>query len=64
MSCCAVRLRVVMRCMSDLVLFLLVPSVLSRSHRGIRHWWGVRVRGQHTKTTGRRGKTVGPAGKK
>lgn len=53
-----------MRCMSDLVLFLLVPSVLSRSHRGIRHWWGVRVRGQHTKTTGRRGKTVGPAGKK
>lgn len=35
-----------------------------RSHRGIRHYWGVRVRGQHTKTTGRRGKTVGPAGKK
>eukprot|EP00040_Diaphanoeca_grandis_P001921 m.20077 g.20077 ORF g.20077 m.20077 type:complete len:157 (-) comp12736_c0_seq1:139-609(-) len=24
-----------------------------RSHRGIRHYWGVRVRGQHTKTTGR-----------
>jgi hypothetical protein len=23
------------------------------SHRGIRHYWGVRVRGQHTKTTGR-----------
>merc|ERR1711871_1586382 len=21
-----------------------------RSHRGIRHYWGVRVRGQHTKT--------------
>ncbi|XP_063933189.1 small ribosomal subunit protein uS13-like [Zophobas morio] len=24
-----------------------------RSHRGIRHAWGLRVRGQHTKTTGR-----------
>ncbi|WRT64514.1 40S ribosomal protein S18 [Kwoniella shivajii] len=30
-----------------------------RSHRGLRHHWGLRVRGQHTKTTGRRvGKTV------
>ncbi|EGD79684.1 40S ribosomal protein S18 [Salpingoeca rosetta] len=35
-----------------------------RLHRGIRHMWGVRVRGQHTKTTGRRGKTVGVAKKK
>ena len=35
-----------------------------RSHRGLRHYWGLRVRGQHTKTTGRRGKTVGVAGKK
>lgn len=26
-----------------------------RAHRGLRHWWGIRVRGQHTKTTGRRG---------
>ena len=26
-----------------------------RCHRGLRHYWGVRVRGQHTKTTGRRG---------
>lgn len=25
-----------------------------RAHRGIRHFWGMRVRGQHTKTTGRR----------
>ena len=25
-----------------------------RAHRGLRHWWGIRVRGQHTKTTGRR----------
>lgn len=29
-----------------------------RAHRGLRHQWGFRVRGQHTKTTGRRGKTV------
>ncbi len=35
-----------------------------RAHRGLRHWWGIRVRGQHTKTTGRRGKTVGVAKKK
>lgn len=25
-----------------------------RTHRGLRHHWGLRVRGQHTKTTGRR----------
>ncbi|ODV92328.1 hypothetical protein CANCADRAFT_12345, partial [Tortispora caseinolytica NRRL Y-17796] len=25
-----------------------------RAHRGLRHYWGLRVRGQHTKTTGRR----------
>lgn len=35
-----------------------------RSHRGLRHYWGVRVRGQHTKTTGRRGRTVGVSKKK
>lgn len=35
-----------------------------RAHRGLRHYWGFRVRGQHTKTTGRRGKQVGSAGKK
>jgi small subunit ribosomal protein S18e len=35
-----------------------------RCNRGIRHYWGVRVRGQHTKTTGRRGRTVGVAKKK
>lgn len=35
-----------------------------RAHRGLRHYWGVRVRGQHTKTTGRRGKTVGVSKKK
>lgn len=35
-----------------------------RNHRGLRHFWGLKVRGQHTKTTGRRGRTVGVAGKK
>jgi len=35
-----------------------------RLHRGLRHYWGLRVRGQHTKTTGRRGKTVGVSKKK
>eukprot|EP00939_MAST-03C_sp_MAST-3C-sp1_P000716 g716.t1 len=30
-----------------------------RCHRGLRHYWGIKVRGQHTKTTGRRGRTVG-----
>jgi small subunit ribosomal protein S18e len=24
-----------------------------RNHRGLRHYWGLRVRGQHTKTSGR-----------
>lgn len=35
-----------------------------RNHRGLRHYWGIKVRGQHTKTTGRRGKTVGVSKKK
>eukprot|EP00300_Choanocystis_sp_HF-7_P037727 c54017_g1_i1.p1 GENE.c54017_g1_i1~~c54017_g1_i1.p1 ORF type:complete len:166 (+),score=18.75 c54017_g1_i1:31-498(+) len=30
-----------------------------RLHRGLRHYWGVRVRGQHTKTTGRHGRYLG-----
>eukprot|EP00232_Nephroselmis_pyriformis_P021050 CAMPEP_0182867296 /NCGR_PEP_ID=MMETSP0034_2-20130328/8643_1 /TAXON_ID=156128 /ORGANISM="Nephroselmis pyriformis, Strain CCMP717" /LENGTH=153 /DNA_ID=CAMNT_0024999643 /DNA_START=37 /DNA_END=498 /DNA_ORIENTATION=+ len=34
-----------------------------RAHRGLRHYWGLTVKGQHTKTTGRRGKTVGVRGK-
>ncbi|KUF77283.1 40S ribosomal protein S18 [Phytophthora nicotianae] len=34
------------------------------AHRGLRHWWGLKVRGQHTKTTGRRGRTVGILGGK
>ena len=24
-----------------------------RAHRGLRHYWGIKVRGQHTGTTGR-----------
>eukprot|EP00916_Digyalum_oweni_P014088 GHVL01023066.1.p1 GENE.GHVL01023066.1~~GHVL01023066.1.p1 ORF type:complete len:127 (+),score=18.55 GHVL01023066.1:313-693(+) len=35
-----------------------------RLHKGLRHHWGITVRGQHTKTTGRRGKVVGVARKK
>lgn len=35
-----------------------------RCNRGIRHHNGHTVRGQHTKTTGRRGKTVGVSKKK
>ncbi|CAF1066595.1 unnamed protein product [Adineta ricciae] len=35
-----------------------------RVHRGLRHYWNLRVRGQHTKTTGRRGRTVGVSKKK
>eukprot|EP00297_Palpitomonas_bilix_P019035 CAMPEP_0113879128 /NCGR_PEP_ID=MMETSP0780_2-20120614/7064_1 /TAXON_ID=652834 /ORGANISM="Palpitomonas bilix" /LENGTH=156 /DNA_ID=CAMNT_0000865671 /DNA_START=40 /DNA_END=510 /DNA_ORIENTATION=+ /assembly_acc=CAM_ASM_000599 len=35
-----------------------------RLHRGLRHHWGLRVRGQMTKTTGRRGKTVGVSKKR
>ncbi|KDD73975.1 ribosomal protein S13/S18 [Helicosporidium sp. ATCC 50920] len=35
-----------------------------RNHRGLRAYWGLKVRGQHTKTTGRRGKTVGVSKKK
>ena len=33
-------------------------------HRGLRHWWGIKVRGQKTKSTGRKGKTVGVVRKK
>ena len=33
-------------------------------HKGLRHYFGLRVRGQHTCSTGRRGQTVGVAKKK
>lgn len=35
-----------------------------RCNRGLRHHWGLRVRGQHTKTTGRGGQTLGVERKK
>merc|ERR1712051_861962 len=35
-----------------------------RAHRGLRHCWGLRSRGQHTKSSGRRGRTVGVSKKK
>jgi small subunit ribosomal protein S13 len=35
-----------------------------KSYRGIRHALGLKVRGQHTKTTGRKGQTVGVRRKK
>ena len=35
-----------------------------RCHRGLRHHWNLRVRGQHTKTTGRFGRTMGVSKKK
>ncbi|KAL0389491.1 UNVERIFIED_CONTAM: 40S ribosomal protein S18 [Sesamum calycinum] len=44
-------------------IYILLCATL-RNHRGLRHYWGLRVRGQHTKTTGRRGKTVGVSKKR
>lgn len=35
-----------------------------RKHRGLRHFWGIKVRGQRTKSTGRTGKTLGVTKKK
>ncbi|XP_020596926.1 40S ribosomal protein S18-like [Phalaenopsis equestris] len=35
-----------------------------RNHQGLRHYWGHRVRGQHTKIIGRRGKTLGASKKR
>jgi len=36
----------------------------SKNHRGIRHFYGLRVRGQRTKSTGRCGRTLGVTRKK
>ena len=33
-------------------------------HRGLRHFWGLKVRGQKTKSTGRTGRTLGVTKKK
>ncbi len=35
-----------------------------KCHRGLRHFWGLKVRGQKTKSTGRTGRTLGVARKK
>ena len=35
-----------------------------RQHRGLRHYLGIKVRGQKTKSTGRTGKTLGVTKKK
>ena len=35
-----------------------------RKHRGLRHFWGLKVKGQHSKSTGRTGKTLGVTRKK
>jgi ribosomal protein S13 len=37
---------------------------LCRNHRRLCHYWGLRVRGQYTKTTGHRGRTVGVSKKR
>ena len=36
----------------------------AKQHRGLRHYWGQRCRGQRTKSTGRCGKTLGVIRKK
>lgn len=45
------------------VIFYCVLLFVSR-HRGLRHHWGVKVRGQHTKTNGHGNRTVGYQAKK
>jgi small subunit ribosomal protein S18e len=35
-----------------------------RKHRGLRHFWHLKVKGQKTKSTGRTGKTLGVTRKK
>jgi small subunit ribosomal protein S18e len=35
-----------------------------RKHRGLRHFWNLKVKGQRTKSTGRTGKTLGVTKKK
>ena len=36
----------------------------ARKHRGLRHFWNLKVKGQRTKSTGRTGKTLGVTRKK
>jgi small subunit ribosomal protein S18e len=35
-----------------------------KSHRGLRHYMGLKVKGQKTKSTGRTGRTLGVTKKK
>ena len=35
-----------------------------KNHRGLRHYWGIKVRGQRTYSTGRCGRTLGVTKKK
>ena len=35
-----------------------------KMHRGLRHFWGHKVKGQRTKSTGRTGRTLGVTRKK
>ena len=35
-----------------------------KNHRGLRHFWGLKVKGQRTKSTGRTGRTLGVTRKK
>lgn len=61
---CAFSLWLFFLNMSWLLFICCFPVASYRNHRGLRHYWGLRVRGQHTKTTGRRGKTVGVSKKR
>jgi len=47
-----------------MMMMMAMMMMISSAHRGLRHHWGLRVRGQHTKTTGRKGRTVGVSKKK
>ncbi|PRQ20201.1 putative ribosomal protein S13 [Rosa chinensis] len=55
-------------CLSQVLLVshhvLLYFVVSTWNHRGLRHYSGLRVRGQHSKTIGHRGKIVGVSKKR
>ena len=41
------------------MLCIVFVCVIFRRHRGLRHHWGLKVRGQRTKTNGHGNSTVG-----
>ena len=43
----------------NIIYFFNIKSKKIKLHKGLRHYFGLKVRGQHTNSTGRRGKTVG-----